>query len=389
MSGRRFGYILLPTLIVGIFVTLLTATAKFSYQHPNAHDVKFTVTRDGNVVHQPAAASDPAAKAVVNESEHDFGLMNPLTMGAHGFVVRNEGDAPLKLQAGPTSCKCTLSDVSDEPIPPGGESRVTVQWNTGRKNRFYAHEASVYTNDPHQKTLRFSVRGIVRVQMAVDPPEAVFDRLEPDTSASKRLLVYSQVWDDFEILDIQSSLEGFTWQIEPVDAATLAAHEAHSACWLRIMTPSDLPQGQFSGWLQFRLQPAGAPDEAVEHQVALAGKTLKRLAVYGPGIDADGVVTFGAVPSAAGAKKRFLLKIRDAQHSLPVTRVTTTPDFLDVRVIPAEASEGKGLMYLELAIPPGAPRCDYLGMRPASIRIEFDHPRIPDLELTASFAVTN
>lgn len=389
MAGNRFGFILISVLIVGASIALLTATSEFSYRLPHAPSEQFAVTRNGVVLHLAHAAKEPAARAVADETEYDFGLMNPLTMGTHSFVVRNQGDAPLELHAGPTTCKCTLSDVPRQPIPPGGQGRITVQWNTGRKNRFYAHEASVYSNDPRRRTLRFSVRGIVRLQLAVDPPDAIFDRLDPDAPASRRLLVYSQTWDDFDVLGIQSSLAGFDWRIEPADAETLTAYEAKSACWLRITTPADLPAGSFSGWLQFRVQPADDAQEAVEHQIALAGKTLRRLAVYGPGIDADGVVSFGAVARSTGAKQRLLLKVRDAQHDLPVTRIQTTPDYLDVRVVSPEESTKSGLAYLDVVIPPGAPRSTFLASHPARIRIEFDHPRIAELELTATFALTD
>ncbi len=387
MSGTRFKYILLTTLVVCFFTSLLTATAKFTYQHPQAVGKHFAVTRAGHIVQEAAGDDEPTARAEAAETEYNFGLMDPLTMGSHAFVVRNTGDAPLKLQAGPTSCKCTLSDVSDQAIPPGGESRVTVQWNTGRKNKFYAHDATIYTNDPTRRRLTFAVRGTVRVQLAVDPPAAVFERIKPDQPAHQKILVYSQTWDDVELADLQSSLAGLTWEIEPADNETLAKYEAQSAYWIQLTTPGALPEGTFSEWLQFRVVPAGAPDEAVEHQVAVSGKTLRRLAVYGPGIDAEGTVAFGAVSRAAGAKKRLLMKVRDPEAELAVNRIRTTPEFLSVRVVPGAEAATKGLHYLELEVPPGAPRSDFLSGSPATILIEFEHPRIRQLELTAQFAV--
>ena len=389
MTAKRFGYVLFPTLIACFFTTVLTATAKFSYRHPYATGERFIVTRNGAVLLHLDPPAGPAAKAVTQDADHDFGLMDPLTMGTHSFVVRNQGDAPLKLQAGPTTCKCTLSEVSHEPIRPGGEGRVTVQWNTGRKNRFYSHQATVYTNDPNQKRIEFSIRGIVRTELRVVPAAAVFERIEPDQPATQRLFVYSQMWDDFEIVDIQPTQVGLRWQIEPADAGVLAAHEALAGCWLRITTPDDLPEGQFSDWLRFRVQPAGESVEPVEQSIAVSGKTLKRLAVYRPGIDAAGIVSMGKVTQAKGAKKRLLLKVRDAQRSLPVTQIKTTPEFLEVQVTADQRSAENGLLQLDITIPPGAPRTDYLAANPARIHLEFDHPRINNLELAVRFAVTD
>ena len=59
-------------------------------------------------------------KAEVDEVTHDFGTMQRGAMGSHEFTITNTGDAPLLLDVGPTSCKCTLGEVADGPLSPGG-----------------------------------------------------------------------------------------------------------------------------------------------------------------------------------------------------------------------------------------------------------------------------
>ena len=56
-----------------------------------------------------AAAGKIGPKAVVVNSEHhDFGSMDRNEHGTHAFVIRNDGDAPLTLVTGKTTCKCTV-----------------------------------------------------------------------------------------------------------------------------------------------------------------------------------------------------------------------------------------------------------------------------------------
>src|SRR5687768_8123279 len=49
------------------------------------------------------------AKAETGNTEFTFGTLNPGDSGKHSFVIRNTGFAPLALQEGPTTCKCTMS----------------------------------------------------------------------------------------------------------------------------------------------------------------------------------------------------------------------------------------------------------------------------------------
>src|SRR6476620_4482600 len=67
-------------------------------------------------------------RIVVDQAHYDFGSMQRGTSKSHEFVIRNVGNAPLKIRNGGTTCKCTLSKVEDESIPPGGSTMVKLEW---------------------------------------------------------------------------------------------------------------------------------------------------------------------------------------------------------------------------------------------------------------------
>ena len=126
--------------------------------------------------------------------------------------------------------------------------------------------------------------------------------------------------------------------------------------------------------------------------VPLHGRVLRRLAVYGDKIEFTGVVNLGLVPFREEKKVRLLMKVLDEQLDLPVRSVTVSPDFLQVSVTPAPTTEpdSQGHYYLEIGAPATAPECDFTnsnGRGMGTVSLEFDHPRIPSLDLQVYFTV--
>ena len=87
------------------------------HSHNEAHTVESEGAED---------SSKPKPIAVLEDGVYNFGSMEPYTRRQHKFTVRNEGDAPLTLREGHSSCKCTIGEVGDESIPPGGESTILL-----------------------------------------------------------------------------------------------------------------------------------------------------------------------------------------------------------------------------------------------------------------------
>src|SRR5436305_6362618 len=58
-----------------------------------------------------APADGPQPRAVLDKTEHNFGKKGQQGVGRYSFTIRNEGEIPLELRKGETSCKCTLSGL--------------------------------------------------------------------------------------------------------------------------------------------------------------------------------------------------------------------------------------------------------------------------------------
>ncbi|MEX0818041.1 MAG: DUF1573 domain-containing protein [Pirellulaceae bacterium] len=384
-----FGLVLVPLLGVTL-ISWLSSTATFTATWQGK---KLEVTRRGSWIYRgenekeaiPRPPGDAPPKAIAPELVHDFGIMNPLTMGKHAFVVRNEGSGPLVLRKGPTTCKCTLSKLARNAIPPGEEGVVVLDWNSGR-DIAYSHEATIYTNDPDQSELHFRITGTVRQRLGVVPSAVSFGGIEPNGQGQVDVILYSQVWDGFDVIGGDCSLDDVTWKVDAVTSSDAVLGDVLAARKVTLTTSDEMPQGYFSGQLRLDVKPAGGDPETLE--IPIDGHVLRRLAVYGPAITVDGVIDVGQLDQGQAKKTRLVLKVRDPVQDLRVTHIATSPEFVKAAVLPYNGKNpGAGLMQLEVEIPADAPRCSYLGVPLGDLRIEFDHPRIPALDLKIKFAV--
>lgn len=295
----------------------------------------------------------------------------------------------MELTPGPTSCKCQLVSLTQREIPPGGRAQVVVQWNTGEEWD-YAHSAQVVTNDPLRRIVRFSIQGKVMALLRCEPETLVFSRVNPGETPTATAFVYSQSWDEVDFTQITSSREGITWSIEPASDEETAAVYARSAYRLTVTLPNDLPESYFSESIALQGRPIGGADaDQATYQLGVEGVVLRRLCLYGPAIDARGMLLLGRVVQGQEKQVQVLMKLRDDQRELPLQAIQCTPDFLRVRVEPyhGQNRDNLGLYRLHVEIPADAPTFRLPPFEHGAIRLTFDHPRVPALELPVDLIV--
>jgi hypothetical protein len=122
-------------------------------------------------------------------------------------------------------------------------------------------------------------------------------------------------------------------------------------------------------------------------ELPISGRVLRRLAVYGDGVQDNGIVDLGIHPPGREWRHRLLLKVRDPEANLRLTNVKTTPDFVRVSLAPSVTESGARLYHLDLSVPADAPQCIYRGGQLGELKLAFDHPRIKDLTLGLALAV--
>jgi hypothetical protein len=74
--------------------------------------------------------------ASYSETSFDFGKVKETDTVVHKIMIKNTGKAPLLIYKAIGSCECVRAFCSQDPIPPGAESEITVVFLAkGRKGK--------------------------------------------------------------------------------------------------------------------------------------------------------------------------------------------------------------------------------------------------------------
>lgn len=357
-------------------------------------------------------AVDEAPRASVDQPEHDFGTMDLKATGRHEFVVRNVGRALLRLRAGGTSCRCTVSKIENESVQPGGSTRVTVEWHPDDRVGPYEQTARIETNDPSQPVLTLKVRGRVSLAVVVEPSRLIFSQVTVGEPASAEAVVWSYTPEPLELtgheLTDPATAQWFDvdWQAvePPADASPRAATSASSAATaeappkpcagyrVRVTIKPGLPQGPFRQTIRLHTNLPDIPTI----EIPCEGVVTSEIAVVGAGWDSRrGLLDLGMIRSEQGVRRTLLLVVRGRGHQSVRFRVLgIEPPTLRAEIQEDQRktiADGKVTQTpLLLEIPIGSPSEDRLGPSLEAmgmIELETTHPRVPRLQLYVRYAV--
>lgn len=82
------------------------------------------------------------------EEMHDFGTITEGTVAKHDFVFTNTGDAPLIITNAQGSCGCTVPQWPREPIAPGEQGKIHVEFNSQGRAGNQHKQVTLNANTP-------------------------------------------------------------------------------------------------------------------------------------------------------------------------------------------------------------------------------------------------
>jgi hypothetical protein len=92
------------------------------------------------------AAAMPKTMLVFTNTKYDFGTITEGDVVKHAYHFKNAGNHPLLITRTDVSCGCTTPSFPKEPIPPGGEGDVVVQFNSSGKSGQQHKNVLVHSN---------------------------------------------------------------------------------------------------------------------------------------------------------------------------------------------------------------------------------------------------
>ncbi len=158
-------------------------------------------------------------KAVVPETDYHFPESLAGQVIEHDYVLRNEGDVPLRLQKAdmtpplrPTRLPAT--------VEPGGEAVLRFLLDTSKVNSGagpYEGQVVLYTNDPTQPEIGLTFQGKVVPPVEFDPFPAFFVSTVRDEPKTASIQILNHLPEPLNILRIDSPSRRFAVNLQTLE----------------------------------------------------------------------------------------------------------------------------------------------------------------------------
>ncbi len=94
---------------------------------------------------------------------YDLGYIQPGDRPGHVFTLANKGTADLLISRVETTCSCTQAFLSaGTRIPPGGNAKLTVEFDSSGRDGGQSQTVYVHSNDAVSPSVQFGIGGFVR-----------------------------------------------------------------------------------------------------------------------------------------------------------------------------------------------------------------------------------
>lgn len=108
---------------------------------------------------QPAVLDDTSKVQWLSPTEHDFGDLKLGVPSSVAFRFKNVSEAPITIDNVRSTCGCTAPDWTEEPIQPGAESAINVEYNSAKPGYFQKKVTVFFSGQ--RKAEKLSIEGFV------------------------------------------------------------------------------------------------------------------------------------------------------------------------------------------------------------------------------------
>jgi hypothetical protein len=338
-----------------------------------------------------SAPQGPRA-VVVNGERFDFGSMDRFGKGTHEFLIKNEGDAPLELTLGKTTCKCTISDLADNNLAPGETTSVTLEWTVKTGDPQFEQSAEILTNDPSHNPVSVSIYGAVIDTLKAEEPQITLNELSANESTTVRMRVFAYKAPELKVVDHQwvkaELADHFQVAFEPLTEEELRAKKATAGTAVVVKVLPGLPLGQLSQVLKVTFD---IPDHD-PLEIPLFGSVVSDVSIAGPGVTpARLLVNLGTVQSGTAVKRTAYIMFKGPhREGAQLALASVTPE-QEIQATLGEAlrDNPKVDRYpLTIELPATlAPIARAADENYAQIKITTSHPQVKELVVKVRYIV--
>lgn len=333
------------------------------------------------------------------ETTFNFDRIERGTSMKHAFKVRNVGDAPLTIEVLSTTCKCTVGDLADKSIPPGGETDVMLEWTAKTAPGPFRHGASIGTNDPAHSRTELVVEGEVVESTSLQPADMLFGTILTSQSKTASVYVMSNLDEKVEIIKHEFSdpkvAEHIKLEITPAEKSELPLPTALSGARVTATYSAGKSIGPFFTWLTFETNLKNAS----KLTVPVAGNVMGDISIFGTGWNAaQSMLRIGPVSGKVGKKVPLIVAVR-GEHAQSTELEVASVDPPELKVSLGERKEmGAQLIHIPLTIeiPPGTRPMVHIsrpneepdsGRGDGVVVLKSTHPDTSEVRLLVRFSV--
>lgn len=337
----------------------------------------------------------PKPVAEVPHLEHDFGTLSLAATGEHRFIIRNAGTAPLRLEAGETSCKCTVSRIEQPEVPPGGETAVLVRWKGLDEPGPYRQNAVILTNDPGRPRIILSLTGKMIVAVQLKPEELVFSQIASTQPTVGQVRLYAYQRPSINISGWQTGNNAtkgqFECRWEPLSSAMLGEEpDALAGQLIEVTIKPGLPSGPFEQTIRLTTDDPAAP--AID--LPIRGYVVSDISVAGPGWNAQhNLLELGTIDKRKGLRRNVLLVARGPfREQVRFELAETRPAFVHCEIgTPKAINNGAAYQTpVTIEIPKDSPAVSFAGPQTSALGrlvLRTNHPNVPEIRILLSLTI--
>lgn len=194
-------------------------------------------------LHVYAETNAPSPRLLCDEAKYDFGVRDESDIVTHAFILKNTGDAALKIRKVKSSCGCTVASLSTNVVSPGGEARVEARFTLrGRRGEQYKL-ITVDSNDPDTPRFLLSLRGTVTTELGLSPAYLNLGAIDDTDPVSRDAHLVGQT-NEAEIVSVSTKSPEF--RVEVVPDVHGRKHR------IRVTTLPPLSQGYIRGTINIK-----------------------------------------------------------------------------------------------------------------------------------------
>jgi hypothetical protein len=344
--------------------------------------------RRGDLDPRQSVETHQSKVLVDNGREFEFGVMDVGEKKQHAFLVRNAGNRPLEMKLIRTTCKCAIGELPGGAIPPGEVGEVLLDWTAKEYQREFRQSATIETNDPHNQLLILSIVGRVVESVSVFPSVLTLGDATVDVARKATISLRAYKDPDLTIESYQWIASDQSQHLEVDWERADTVDDAVCAYDVNVRLKPGMPHGRFKETLLLKL--SSSPGRV---EIPVSGRIVSDIAIVGKDFsERTGILRLGFVPQGTGRTAGLLILVKGPHRdTVELSQQLIDPeDGLDIRIGEPTRYENVVKYPVDVIVPPNADVVQrrYSEQNPARIVLKTTHPRIEQIEILVSYAVT-